>query len=173
MDEAVDSNDRGDRNNGRTEGNRERRSSSGYRGGVWDRRQVNGGSSHNTGRGSAGDGRDGGGGDDHWKDERDWRALSAFSTPSDTESEESEERTRGTPRSDHAQLDRWMSLLLEMITFPLHKAFLRHCVLNGRSESRCAMKRTSVGGCAPYSDNNINKLQFRCHPMKSHVTTPR
>jgi hypothetical protein len=55
--------------------------------------------------GSSNNGSAGGGGgrDNHRKDDRDWRAPSAFSTPSDTESEESEEEdTRHPSRRSHS-----------------------------------------------------------------------
>lgn len=58
-------------------------------------RHANTSGSNGNEWGSAG--RRGGGRDDRRKDDRNWRAPSAFSTPSDTESEEREEE--GTPES--------------------------------------------------------------------------
>lgn len=100
--EAVDGNDHDYR---RAQGYGGRLSSNGYSNGSQDQRQTNGGdgSRSNGWQGSGGDGRGGGGGDDRRKDERDWGVSSAFSTPSDSEDEESEEDdTRHPTRQSHS-----------------------------------------------------------------------
>jgi hypothetical protein len=97
MGETVDGGDRDYRSNGRDEGFEGRHSSGGRGNGGQDWRQVSAGGPHSNGRGSAGDDRRGGGGDDHGNDERDWGVPSASSTPSDTESEESEGEGTGQP----------------------------------------------------------------------------
>ena len=97
MGEAVDGNDRDNRTNGRDEGSGERQSSNGRGNGGQDWRQISGGGLHSNGHGSTGEDRRGGGSDDHGNDERDLGASSAFSTPSDTESEESEGEDGGNP----------------------------------------------------------------------------
>ncbi|KAI9465523.1 hypothetical protein BJY52DRAFT_1113388 [Lactarius psammicola] len=102
--EAVDGNDHDNRHHRRTQGYGERRSSNGYSNDSQDQRQTNGGDGlHGNGRQSSGrDGRGGGGGgDDRRRDERDWKVASAFSTPSDSESEESEEDTRHPAQQSH------------------------------------------------------------------------
>jgi hypothetical protein len=100
MGDNVDGNDRENRTNGKDEGFEGRQSSNGRGNGGQGWRQVSAGDPHSNGRGS-GDDRRGGGSDDHRNNERDWGASSAFSTPSDTESEESEgEDTRQHSHSD-------------------------------------------------------------------------
>jgi hypothetical protein len=91
VDKAVDGDDQENYNHKRAEGYEERQTSDVQRGGGRDGRQVNGGDSNGNGFGSAGGGHGNGGRDDRREDERDRRAPSAFSTPSDTESEDSEE----------------------------------------------------------------------------------
>jgi hypothetical protein len=56
-------------------------------------------------------------------------------------------RARDLQRSDHFPLRK-------MMTFPSRGVFLLHFVLSGRFESRCAMKKTSVGGSAPCGVNS-------------------
>ncbi|KAI9443185.1 hypothetical protein H4582DRAFT_1922996 [Lactarius indigo] len=102
--EAVDGNDHDNRQHRRTQGYGERRSSNRYSNDNQDQQQNNGGDGfHSNGRqGSGGHGR-GGGRDDRRKDERDWKVASAFSTPSDSESEESEEEdTRHPTQQSHS-----------------------------------------------------------------------
>ena len=94
MGETVDGGDRESRSNGRDEG---RQSSNGRGNGGQDWRHVSAGGPHSNGRGSGGADRRGGGSDDHRDDERDWGAPSTFSTPSDTESEDSEGEGAGHP----------------------------------------------------------------------------
>jgi hypothetical protein len=91
VEEIVDSGGQEDRNNRRDEDFEGRQSSNGYGNGGQEWRQVSAGGSYSNGHNSAGGDRRGGGSDDHRKDERDWKVSSAFSTSSDTESEESEE----------------------------------------------------------------------------------
>jgi hypothetical protein len=95
MGDTVDGNDRENRTNGKDEGFEGRQSSNGRGNGGQDRRQASASDPHSNGRGSAGDDRRGGGSDDHRNNERDWGVSSAFSTPSDTESEESEDEDTG------------------------------------------------------------------------------
>ncbi|KAH9969561.1 hypothetical protein BC827DRAFT_1160938 [Russula dissimulans] len=90
VEEIVDGIDQENRTNRRDEHTEGRQSSNRHGSGGQDGRQSNAGGFHGNGRGSAGDGRRGGD-DGRRKDERHWRAPSAFSTPSDTESEESEQ----------------------------------------------------------------------------------
>ena len=94
--ETVDGGDQEYRSNGREEGF-EGHHSSNRRGsdGGQDWRQVSAGGAHSNGHGSGGEDRRGGGSDDHRDDERDWGAPSTFSTPSDTESEDSGEEDAG------------------------------------------------------------------------------
>jgi hypothetical protein len=99
MGETFDGGDREHRSNGRDEGFEGRQSSNGRGNGGQDWRQVSAGGPHSNGRGSGGGDRRGGGNDDHGKDERDWGAPSTFSTPSDTESEDSEGEGVGQPVS--------------------------------------------------------------------------
>lgn len=95
VEEIVHGDDHSTRNNRRDEDRDERQSSNGRGNGIQDWRQVSASESHGNVHGFAGEGRRGGGDDDRRKDKRDWRAPSAFSTPSstpsDTESEDSEE----------------------------------------------------------------------------------
>ncbi|KAI9512382.1 hypothetical protein F5148DRAFT_973587 [Russula earlei] len=84
--DGVDQENRTSRRNQDIEGGQSS-NISGAGGQGW--RQGSAGGLRGHGRGSAGDGRRGGG-DDRRKDERHWRAPSAFSTPSDTESESDE-----------------------------------------------------------------------------------
>ncbi len=98
MGETVDGGDREYRSARRDEGFEARQSSNGRGNGGQDWRQVSAGGPHSNGRGSGGDDRRGGGSDDHRNDEREWGVSSAFSTPSDTESEESEEEGAGPTR---------------------------------------------------------------------------
>ncbi|KAH8998614.1 hypothetical protein EDB92DRAFT_1791881 [Lactarius akahatsu] len=102
--EAVDGNEHDTRQLRRAQGYGERRSSNGYPNDNQDQRQTSGGDGlHGNGRqGSEGGGRGGGGGDDRRKDERNWKVASAFSTPSDSESEESEEDTRHSTQQSHS-----------------------------------------------------------------------
>ncbi|KAH9080576.1 hypothetical protein EDB83DRAFT_2340192 [Lactarius deliciosus] len=102
--EAVDGNDHDNRQHRRAQGYGERRSSNGYSNDNQDQRQTSGGDGlHGNGRqGSEGGDRGGGGGDDRRKDERNWKVASAFSTPSDSESEESEEDTRHSTQQSHS-----------------------------------------------------------------------
>ena len=88
--ETVDGGDREYRSNGRDEGFEGRQPSNGRGNGGQDWREVSAGGPHSNGRGSGGGDRRGGGSDDHRDDERDLGAPSTFSTPSDTESEDSE-----------------------------------------------------------------------------------
>jgi hypothetical protein len=69
-------------------------------------------------------------------------------------------RTRGTLPGGHIQMHQQNYRRREMMTFLSLKAFLPHCVLNARSESRFAMKRMSVGGGAPYSANSSSSNQL-------------
>lgn len=96
MGETVDGGDREYRSNGKDEGFEGRQSSNGHGNGGQDWRQVSSGGSHSNGHGSGGGDRRGGGSDDHRNDERDW-GTSTFSTPSDTESEDSEGEGAGHP----------------------------------------------------------------------------
>jgi hypothetical protein len=96
MGETVDGGDREYRSNGR-DGFEGRQSSNGRGNGGQDWRQVSAGGPHSNGRGSGGEDRRGGGSDDRRDDERDWGAPSTFSTPSDTESEDSEGEGAGHP----------------------------------------------------------------------------
>jgi hypothetical protein len=100
--EAVDGNDHDHR---RAQGYGERLSSNGYSNDSQDQRQTNGGDGlrGNGRQGSGGDGRGSGGGDDRREDDRDWGVSSAFSTPSDSEDEESEEEgTRHPTQQSHS-----------------------------------------------------------------------
>jgi hypothetical protein len=92
MGETVDGGDREHRSNGRDEGFEGRQSSNRHGNGSQDWRQVSSSGPHSNGRGSGGGDRRGGG-----SDERDWGAPSTFSTPSDTESEDSEGEGAGHP----------------------------------------------------------------------------
>jgi len=73
-------------------------------------------------------------------------------------------RTRGTLPDGHIQMHQQNYRRREMMTFLSLKAFLPHCVLNARSESRFAMKRMSVGGGAPYSANSSSSNQLTTRP---------
>lgn len=95
MGETVDGSDRKHRTNGRDEDSGERQPSNGRGNGGQDWRQASAGGLHSNGGGSAGGDRRGGGSDDHRKDDR--GASSAFSTPSDTDSEDSEGEDTGHP----------------------------------------------------------------------------
>ena len=100
--DAVDGNDQEDRRHRRAQGYGGRRSSDGHSNDGQHQRQTNGGDRlpGNGRQGSGSNGRGGGGGgDDRRKDEPDWRISSTFSTPSDSEDEESEEE--GTRQSTH------------------------------------------------------------------------
>ena len=101
--DAVDGNDQEDRRHRRAQGTGGRRSSDGYSNDGQHQRQTNGGDrlpgNGRQGSGSNGRGGGGGGGDDRRKDEPDWRVSSTFSTPSDSEDDESEEE--GTRHSTH------------------------------------------------------------------------
>lgn len=99
MGETVDGGDREYRSNGTDEGFDGRQSSNGRGNGGQDWRQVSAGGPHSNGRGSGGGDRRGGGNDDHRKNERNWGAPSTSSTPSDTESEDSEGEGTGPPVS--------------------------------------------------------------------------
>ncbi|KAI0251975.1 hypothetical protein BJV78DRAFT_1206062 [Lactifluus subvellereus] len=91
VDETVDGNGQENRNRRSAEGYEEHQTSNGNGSGGQDWRQVNGGDSNGNGWGSASGGSGNGGRDDRREDERNWKASSAFSTPSDTDDEESEE----------------------------------------------------------------------------------
>ena len=102
--DAVDGNDQEDRRHRRAQGYGERRSA-GHSNDGQEHRQTNGGDGlqGNGRQGSGSDGRDGGGDDDRGKDERDWTVSSAFSTPSDSDDEESdEEGTRQPTHQSHS-----------------------------------------------------------------------
>jgi hypothetical protein len=90
VEETVDGHGYEHRTNRRDEDFQGRQSSDGRGNNGDDWRYVDSGS-NNHGWGSTGEGRRGGGGDDHRKDDRNWRAPSMFSSPSDTESETSDE----------------------------------------------------------------------------------
>jgi hypothetical protein len=96
-DEAVDGEGQENRNRRRAEGYEERQTSNGHQGGGRDWQQVNGSDSNGNGHGSAGGGHGSGGRDDRQEDERDRKLSSVFSTPSDTESEDSEEDSACPP----------------------------------------------------------------------------
>ena len=100
MGETVDGGDREYRSNGRDEGEG-RQSSNGRGSGGQDWRQVSAGGPHGNGRGSGGEDRRGGGRDDRRNDGRDWGTPSTFSTPSDTESEDSEGEGADPTRPSH------------------------------------------------------------------------
>jgi hypothetical protein len=103
MGETVDGGDREYRSKGRDEGLEGRQSSNGRGNGGQDWRQVSAGGPHGNGRGSGGEDRRGGGRDNRRNDERDWGAPSTSSTPSDTESEDSEGEGAGHPtRPSHS-----------------------------------------------------------------------
>jgi hypothetical protein len=105
MGETVDGGDREYRSNGRDEGIEGRQSSNGRGNGGQDWRQASAGGSHSNGHGSGGQDRRGGGSDDRRNDERDWGAPSTYSTPSDTESEDSErEGARRPARPSHSDI---------------------------------------------------------------------
>ena len=98
VDETIDGHDYEYRTTRKDEDFERHQSSNGRGNNGEDWRYVNASGSNGNGWGSAG--RRGGGRDDRRKDDRNWRAPSAFSTPSDTESEESEEEDKRQPHSD-------------------------------------------------------------------------
>lgn len=97
VDETVDGDGQENRNRKSAQGYEGHQTSDGHGSGGQNWRQVNGGDSNSNGHGSASGGGGSGGRDGRREDERDRKALSAFSTPSDTDGEESEEEGTRPP----------------------------------------------------------------------------
>lgn len=186
VDETIDGHDYEYRTTRKDEDFERHQSSNGRGNNGEGWRHVNTSGSNGNEWGSAG--RRGGGRDDRRKDDRNWRAPSAFSTPSDTESEESEEKGTRESHSDSPGDDdvplaqsiptalRAQRTIQKQVREEKDERRRRRALQRQQQQRQATHKQTSSTGYSRH-DTQVDPASLQVPgqpiPSSSHTTRPR